>query len=133
METWSSTIESKVHENAGQENAIFVEANVTNISAKIQSINRRGVDKNYMLGRGLLKENFYTTLVKMFAMNANFHFTHCKSMETLSCHNNQITWATAMKNNICVEANVINNSAKFLPPHSFWHYWKNFVKLSTMK
>ena len=31
------------------------------------------------------------------AIKANFHFSHYKSMETLSCHNDQSTLATAIK------------------------------------
>ena len=34
-------------------------------------------------------------------------------METLSCHNNESTWATIIKNIIFVEANVMNIYAKF--------------------
>ena len=43
-------------------------------------------------------------------------------MENLSCHSNHSAWATAIKNNIFVEAIVRNNSAKFqlYPPNSFW-------------
>ena len=43
-------------------------------------------------------------------------------MKSLSCHSNQSAWATAIENNIFVEANIRNNSAKFqlYPPHSFW-------------
>ena len=46
-------------------------------------------------------------------INANFHFSHYKSMETLSCHSNESTWAMAIKNIIYVEANVMNMYAKF--------------------
>ena len=43
-------------------------------------------------------------------------------MEILSCHSNQSAYATAIKNNIIVEANAMNISAKFQlhPPYSFW-------------
>ena len=42
-------------------------------------------------------------------------------MENLSCHRNQSTWATVIKNKLFVEANVMNNSAKFqlYPPYGF--------------
>ena len=64
-------------------------------------------------------------------MNLNFHFSHYKSMETLSCHSNQSAWATAIKKNI-VEAIVRNNFAKFelYPPNSFWgaDFWIFFLK-----
>ena len=48
--------------------------------------------------------------------------SHYKSLETLSCHSNQSAWASAIKNNSFVEANVMNMSAKFQlhPPYDFW-------------
>ena len=43
-------------------------------------------------------------------------------METLSRHSNESTLATAIKNAIFIEANVMNISAKFqvYPPYGFW-------------
>ena len=43
-------------------------------------------------------------------------------METLSCHSNQSAWATVIKNNSFVEANVMNMYAKFQlhSPYDFW-------------
>ena len=47
-----------------------------------------GLDKIDRFGRGLLKEHFCKTLVKIsavmieIAINTNFHFSHYKSMET---------------------------------------------------
>ena len=48
--------------------------------------------------------------------------SHYKSMETLSCHSNQSAWASAIKNDIFVEANVMNMSTKFQlhTPYDFW-------------
>ena len=46
-------------------------------------------------------------------VQANFQFSHYKSMETLSCHNNQSINATARKNCHFVEANAMNISAKY--------------------
>ena len=46
-------------------------------------------------------------------MIANFHFSHYKYMESLSCHSNESTWATTIKNTIYLEANVMNIYAKF--------------------
>ena len=40
-------------------------------------------------------------------------FPIIKSMETLSRHSNESTWATTIKNTIYVEANVMNMYAKF--------------------
>ena len=60
------------------------------------------------------------TFLKMFCQNtcnktaikANMHFSHYKSMETLSCHSNQSTYATAIKT-FPVAANAMNISARF--------------------
>ena len=54
------------------------------------------------------------------AITTYFHFSHYKSMETLSCHSNESKWATAIKT--FVEANVMNISAKFQlhAPYGFW-------------
>ena len=54
-------------------------------------------------------------------MKAYLHFSHYKSMETLSCHSNESTCIMAIKNIIFVEANVMNISTKFQlhPPYDF--------------
>ena len=51
-----------------------------------------------------------------------FHFSRYKSMEILSCHSNETTWATAIKNINFVEANIMDISAKLQlhPPYGFW-------------
>ena len=62
----------------------------------------------------------------------NFHFSHFKSMGTISCHSNQSSYPTRIKNTIYVEANVLSMYAKFrLHPHTvsekkiFKHFYKN--------
>ena len=56
-----------------------------------------------MLGRGLLKEHFCKTFIKYIcsdtAINANFHFSHYKSMVTISCHSNQSSYPIETKKN----------------------------------
>ena len=42
----------------------------------------------------------------------NFHFSHYKSMETLSCHSNQSSYPTEIKNITFVEGNVLSKYAK---------------------
>ena len=37
----------------------------------------------------------------------NFHFSHYKSMGTISCHSNQSSYPTGIKNTTYVEANVL--------------------------
>ena len=57
-------------------------------------------------------KNFCQNICNKTAIKANFHFSHYKSMETLSGHSNQSAYATAIKNNRFVEANAMNISAK---------------------
>ena len=45
-----------------------------------QPIKFSGLDKIHMVGRGLLKEHICKSEI---AINANFHFSHCKSMATI--------------------------------------------------
>ena len=40
------------------------------------------------MNRTILKK-FYQTIRNNTAIEANYHFPHYKSMETLSCHSNQ--------------------------------------------
>ena len=89
-----------------------------------------------MVDRGVLQEHFCKHFVKIQEINANFHFSHYKSMETLSCHSNETPWATTIKNIIYVETNVINMSAKFQlhPSYGFWEedFWIIFWKFTFM-
>ena len=52
---------------------------------------------------------------------SNFHFSHYKSMETISCHSNQSSYPTGIKNITFVEGNVLCKYAKFQlhPPYNF--------------
>ena len=90
-----------------------------------QPIKISDLDKFHMVGRGLLQKHFCNFIFQNICINteinANFHFSHYKSMETLSCHSNESTWATTIKNIIYVEANVMNMYAKFQlhPPYCF--------------
>ena len=90
-----------------------------------QPIKISDLDKIHMVGRGLLQKHFCKTFFQNICsnteINANFHFSHYKSIETLSCHSNKTTWATTIKNIIYVETNVMNMYAKFqlLPPYGF--------------
>ena len=66
----------------------------------------------HMVGRGLLKEHFCKTFVKISAVRQKqMPISTCPI--TLSCHSNTITQATIIKNTDYVEANVMNISAKF--------------------
>ena len=79
-----------------------------------------------MVCRGLLQKHlrktfFFQNIYSNTEINANFHFSHYKSMETLSCHSNETTWATTIKSTAYVETNVMNMYAKFQlhPPYGF--------------
>ena len=54
------------------------------------------------------------------AETVNFHFSHYKYMGTISCHSNQSSYPTGMKNTTYTEANVLHVSmyAKFRLHHS---------------
>ena len=90
-----------------------------------------------MVGRGLLQKHlcktFFLNICSNTEINANFHFSHYKSMKTWSCHSNERTWATTIKNTIYVEANVMNMYAKFQlhPLYGFWgeDFWIFFSKI----
>ena len=64
------------------------------------------------------KSNIPNDLAKI----VNFHFSHYKSMETLSCHCNQSSYPTEIKNITFVEGNVLSKYAKFRlhPPNGLW-------------
>ena len=49
----------------------------------------------------------------------NFHFYHYKSMGTISCHSNQSSYPTGIKNTTYVEANVLSIYAKFRLHHPY--------------
>ena len=78
-----------------------------------------------MFGKGLLKElcckTFCLNICSEIVINANFHSSHYKSMETLSCHSNQSFSVMAIKNKSFEEAYAMNNSAKckLYHPYSF--------------
>ena len=67
--------------------------------------------------RGLLNKHFCRKKIlnncSETAKIANVHFSHYKSMETISCHSNQSSNGIGTKNIIYVEANVINIYAKY--------------------
>ena len=52
----------------------------------------------------------------------NFHFSHYKSMGTISCHSNHSSYPSGIKNTTYVEANVLSMYAKFRlhPLSGFW-------------
>ena len=74
---------------------------------------------------GLLNKYFYkknSNIPNDLAEIVNFHFSHYKSMGTISCHSNQSSFPTRINNTIYVEANVLSMYAMFLlhPINGFW-------------
>ena len=55
------------------------------------------------------KSNIPNDLAKI----VNFHFSHYKSMETLSCHSNQSSYPTEIKNITFVQGNVLASMQSF--------------------
>ena len=81
-----------------------------------QPIKSSDLDKSRVKHAGLLnkclkkkKSNIPNDLAKI----VNFHFSNYKSMETLSCHSNQSSYPTEIKNITFVEGNVLSKYAKF--------------------
>ena len=79
----------------------------------------------YAWWRTYYSTNIYKNVVSKYLQwnsKTYFHFPHYKSMEIVSCHSNESTWATATINIKFVEANVMNISAKFQlhAPYGFW-------------
>ena len=107
------------------------------LSVAMQTIKISDLDKIQMVGKGLLQKHFcdffFQNICSNTVINANFHFSYYKSMETLSCQSNESTWATTIKDIFYVEANVMNKYAKFQlhPPYGFWgeDFWIFFSKI----
>ena len=82
-----------------------------------QPIKLNNLDKSRMKHEGLLNKYFckkkISNIPNDLAEIVNFHFSHYKSMGTISCHSNQSSYPTGIKNTIYVEANVLSMYAKF--------------------
>ena len=90
-----------------------------------QPIKSSDLDKSRMKHGGLLNKHFYkkkSNIPNDLAEIVNFHFSHYRSMETLSCYSNQSSYPTEIKKNITfVEGNILSKYAKFRlhPPYGF--------------
>ena len=68
-----------------------------------QPVKFSDLDKIHMNRRGLLKEYFCRKKKKICcetAKTVTFHFSHYKSMETISCHSNKSSYQIGTKNTI---------------------------------
>ena len=89
-----------------------------------QPIKLSDLDKSRMHHGGLLNKHICvkkSSISSETAETVNFQFSHYKSMGTISCHSNQSSYTTGIKNATFVEANVLSMYAKFqlLPPYGF--------------
>ena len=89
-----------------------------------QPIKSSDLDKSRVKHGGPLNKHFCkkkSNIPNDLAKIVNFHFSHYKSMETLSCHSNQSSYPTEIKNIPFVEGNVLSKYAKFRlhPPNGF--------------
>ena len=91
-----------------------------------QPIKFTDLDKSHMKRRGLLYKHFCKKIQNIPNETeeiVNFLFSHYKSMGTIhvSCHSNQSSYPTGLKNTTFVEGNVLCKYAKFQlhPPYGF--------------
>ena len=109
----------------------FLSRRILNIFSKIyplcrprQPIKLSNLDKSRMQHGGLLNKHICekkSNISGETAETVNFQFSHYKSMGTISCHSNQSSYPTRIKNTTFVEANVLSMYAKFQlhPPYGF--------------
>ena len=77
----------------------------------LQPIKSRDLDKSHMKDGGLLNKYFCkkkSNIPKDLAEIVNFHFSHYKTMKTLSCHGKQSSYPTEIKNTTFVKGNVLS-------------------------
>ena len=90
-----------------------------------QPIKLTYLDKSRMQHGGLLNrhicEKKKSNISTETAETVKFQFSHYKSMGNISCHSNQSSYQTGIKNTTFVEANVLRMYAKFQlhPPYGF--------------
>ena len=82
-----------------------------------QPIKLSDLDKSCMKHAGLLNKHFCKKKIPNIPNETekivNFLFSHYKSMGTVSCHSNQSSYPTGIKNTTFEEANVPSMYAKF--------------------
>ena len=89
-----------------------------------QPIKLSDSDTSYMKHEGQLNKHISeknSNISSETAETVNFHFSHYKSMGTISCYSNQNSFPTRIKNTTFVEANVLSLYAMFRlhPPCGF--------------
>ena len=78
------------------------EKNLEHFFENLPFIKFSDLDKIHINHRGLLKKDFsrkkILNICSETAKIANFHFSHYKSVETISCHNNHSSYPIGTKN-----------------------------------
>ena len=94
-----------------------------------QPIKFTDLDKSQLKRKRLLNKHFCKKNIQISPMRqkkiVNFLFSHYKSMGTISCHSNQSSYSTGIKNTTFVEANVLSMYASF----SFIHFMVSEKKI----
>ena len=86
---------------------------------KLSDLDKSRMKHGELLNKYFCKKN--SNIPNDLAEIVNFLFSHYKSMGTISCHSNQSSFPTGIKNTTSIEANVLSMYAKFRlhPPFSF--------------
>ena len=87
---------------------------------KLSNLDKSPMQHGGLLNKHICEKNKISPVIET-AEIVNFHFSHDKSMGTISCHSNQSSYPTGMKNTTFVEANVLSIYVKFQlhPPYGF--------------
>ena len=90
------------------------------IMQKVKKLHNAWLNRQIILYAKNAKILPHNNICNEIAINLSFHFSNCKSMETLNYHSNQSAWTTVINFFFFffffffVEANVRNNSVKCL-------------------
>ena len=101
-----------------------------------QPIKLSDLDKSRMQHGGLLNDKHIcgekkSNISSETTETVNFHFSHYKSMGPISCHSNQSSYPTRMKNTTSVEGNVLSMNAKFQLHPPKWFLRRRFLNIFT--
>ena len=88
-----------------------------------QPIKLSYLDKSRMQHGGLLNKHICekkkSNISSKTAKTVNFQLSHYKFMGTISCHSNQSSYPTGIKNTTFVEANGMYATFQLHPPYGF--------------
>ena len=98
-----------------------------------QSIKSSDLDKSNMKHDGLLnkhicEEKTTTNISNETTETVNFRFSHYKSMETISCHSNQSSYPTGIKNKFC-RGYCLKQVCQVSASSSLWFQRRRFLNL----